>query len=863
MHELAIHKPDEEQLEAEARHALAMRSLPGLPVYVAAWLILSFAVSFDWPRPELAWTVGGLLLASTFARGWLAIRMQRGRGDLSRRWGSHYRVAALASGLALGGLAALLVLDLGMVGASITGIAILAAIGSAATFVFAPDYALIVGFSFGHNVPSATALGASGGRVAVATLVAEFIFVGYCLLLGRRLHLEYWQGLRSNAALRSHTEELERARLTLRQAEAELKGRVVERTRELQEREEQYRRIFEGAHDPILILDPVDETVLEVNESACRVYGVPRDRFIGMSLRKISKNVVRGAAEVLKTLERGSQHGFETTQFRADGSEMELEINASVIEYKGRPAILSLNRDGTEKKRLENLRLAKEAAERSERAKDEFLANMSHEIRTPLNGVIGSSRLLLETELDAGQKEHVETLLSCGEALLGIVNAILDFSKLQAGKIELESVPFELATAVHQVLQIHRPEAAGKGLELMERISPELPPHVSGDPTRVRQALSNLVANAVKFTEKGRVTVNVWGEADLVGFAVDDTGIGIERHQRARLFEAFSQADASTTRRFGGTGLGLAIVKHLAEAMGGSVGFESRSGGGSRFWFTARLPASEAAVVVAKSKLQPARRGRILLAEDSEINRRIEKAYLESMGHEVETVADGHAAVAACLSRAFDLVLMDCQMPSLDGYEATREIRRLEGPSRHTPVIALTASTLAADRVRCLAAGMDDHLGKPVSPEDLAVTLLRWLGPAVDGGEGSAPTTTTGNGLPPAGLAGLRELLGAAGLARTLEIFIRDAANHLEQARVGLATGDRDKLLHVFHALKGSSGFLGLYELADLCDQAQRLLAGDSLDGIQTLLEATETTFARLRPHLEAEIHAGAAGRPS
>jgi signal transduction histidine kinase/ActR/RegA family two-component response regulator len=370
------------------------------------------------------------------------------------------------------------------------------------------------------------------------------------------------------------------------------------------------------------------------------------------------------------------------------------------------------------------LEQARAGAERALRVKDEFVANMSHEIRTPMNGVIGSISLLVDSGVTEAQQEYVETIRSCGEALLSLVNDILDLAKIEAGKLTLEQTPFSLQKVVDDALAVVGPSAASRGLELRPCVEEDLRQFaVIGDPQRLRQVLLNLLSNAVKFTERGHVGVEAFlasrsKDSAEVRFVVRDTGVGIPAQLQEAIFQPFTQADSSTTRRYGGTGLGLSICKMLLTLMEGKLELTSEPGNGSAFSFTIRLriapmvefPAPETQCHLPSSL----RRLRILLVEDNPVNQKIALRLLESMGHHVDTACDGEQAVAAMEGLGYDLVLMDCQMPKMDGYAATRAIRRLER-GRRTPIVALTANAMAEDRRRCLEVGMDDFLAKPVS----------------------------------------------------------------------------------------------------------------------------------------------------
>ncbi len=517
--------------------------------------------------------------------------------------------------------------------------------------------------------------------------------------------------------------------------------------------------------------------------------------------------------------------------------------------------------DVTERKVYEkNLQKSREIAEKAQReaekanqARGDFLANMSHELRTPMNGIIGLSDILVEAGLNSEHQEMIEAVNTSAHNLLILLNDILDFSKIEAGELTLESIPFDLRKVVRQIESLQKPVAARKGLEMKSRIDDSVPQFLIGDPSRLQQILNNLIGNALKFTAEGSVTLSVAGEKNgkeqfVTRISVTDTGIGIPKDKQDKLFKKFQQADASTSRKYGGTGLGLAISKNLSELMGGTISLHSEEGKGTTFTVSIPAKIAEAGIAEKESRTtenagaQINKQARIMVVDDHPVNLLLMRRTLNKLGlKNFDEAASGQQAIKLFKKDRYDLILMDCQMPEMDGYEASRHIRELESAEHEPAIIAVTANAMQGAAEKCMAAGMDDYISKPVDREKLKIILQRWLP-----GDGTNETEEikekdgarkdivieSGAGALPAifdwdhlgeytdGDKETEKML--------IDMFLESLKEDLGSLQKNFRNNNFDGWEAIAHKLRGASAHMGAYALAEICDQAQSLSSGES-----------------------------------
>ncbi|WHZ23187.1 MAG: Two-component system sensor histidine kinase [Nitrospira sp.] len=619
------------------------------------------------------------------------------------------------------------------------------------------------------------------------------------------------------------------------------------------------------------------------------------------------------ALETVRACLDGTIHQFELEHRlrHRDGSYRWILSRGSLIRdvYGVAARMVGIHLDITDRKRIEEeLRAAKEAAEAANKAKSEFLANMSHEIRTPMNGVLGTAELLLHSDLSDKQRRLASTVHRSGRTLLTIINDILDFSKIEAGKLELESVDFDLSHILSESMELFHEAAQRKNILLGQQVGEGVPFYLTGDPVRLRQIVLNLLSNAIKFTERGGVslTTELLSETDTdvrLRFSVTDSGIGIAPAAKTRIFEAFSQADGSTTRRYGGTGLGLSIAKRLVGLMDGTITAESTPGVGSTFAFTVRLgrripgtPAPKGLTspmkfpdghLLSGQRMEPyldalppipseapiaSPAGRILLAEDNPVNREVAVGMLELLGYEVEVADNGREAVMVADRGKVDMILMDCQMPEMDGLTAAGEIRRREAADerRRLPIIALTAHAMQGDREHCLAAGMDDYLTKPFTQMQLREILLKWATmkaspsrtTSEDGTSASGTTLPLDSGrqavqpktepivvpsdMDLKALDGIRALQRPNRpdvLASVLRKYLDHSRDSVDALQDAVRSNDAAALQAIAHRLKSSSAQLGAMALAARCKELEMMGAQKNLIDADRILAQLHTDY--------------------
>lgn len=795
---------------------------------------------------------------------------------------------------------------------------------------------------------------------------------------------------------------------------------VIQRKRAeeaLRESEAKFKILFDDAPVAYHELDR-EGRIVRVNLTEARLLGYSAEELQGRHAWDFILEKVSQGAIAAKMSEEMALHPIERTFIRKDGSLVPVMIHDQLIRDATGEVIglRSTLHDITERKHLEaDLELARDAALESARLKSEFLANMSHEIRTPMNGVIGMTGLLLDTDLTAEQHDFAETIRSSGDALLTIINDILDFSKIEVGKLQFEIVDFDLHYAVEGTVDLLAERARAKKIEFASLIYHDVPTTLRGDPGRLRQVLTNLVGNALKFTDHGEVIVRAEKEAEsdttvTIRFSVSDTGIGIEQSAQRRLFQAFTQADGSTTRKYGGTGLGLSISKQLVEMMGGQIGLTSTPGQGSTFWFTATLekqpvgaaaplpliesldqlrvlivddnatnrkilshqlsawgmvhveaesgtqaleilqsaaadgvsydlaildllmpgmdgftlaqaiksdpPTSNMPLVLLTSagergdgavawaagisayltkpvrqsqlfdclttvisavggaapptrssngspqnlitvhSLQEAKRMStklILLAEDNIVNQKVALRQLQKLGYRADAVANGREALEALSRIPYDLVLMDCQMPEMDGYEATTEIRRREGTAKHTPIVAMTAHALAGDREKSLAAGMDNHITKPVKQEELGQMLESILSGKDQSDSLSVIATATG---PPVDLSRLYEAMGndLEELHETLDVYLGQMSESLARLDVAVQSGNANDVDLIAHNCAGTNANCGMVAVVEPLRRLERMGRENQLLGADILIERVGKEFERVKCFLAENL---------
>jgi PAS domain S-box-containing protein len=643
---------------------------------------------------------------------------------------------------------------------------------------------------------------------------------------------------------------------------------------QFQSRAALWETVIKGANDGIIITEAdlglPGPHVVYVNEAFTQISGYSAEEIVGKSPRILQNEFTKRETldEMKRALSEGKPFKGELLNVHKNGKNYWLDI--SIVPIKNAAGVVThfaaIERDITEKKEKDNkekdvwvqlkranmkaevatreLQESLKKAEAANIAKGDFLANMSHELRTPMNGVLGMASLLSETALNEEQREYVSTINSSGESLLMLLNDILDFSKIEAGALELENIAYHFPDTIMQTANLLRPQVEKKGIDLYVDCDANVPAYIWGDSGRLRQIIMNLMGNAIKFTEQGHVRLHAGMQEHADGnrlyVRVEDTGMGIPANKLGEIFEKFTQADASITRKYGGTGLGLAITKQLVSLMGGELGVESAEGKGSTFWLAIPCNPAEASDEMATIEhlrtisQQPAPHLPIheacaLLVDDYHVNRVFAEKLLRKFGFKrIDTAEDGVDALLKCNEQAYDIIFMDCQMPRMDGYITTHEIRSLEASGlNHMPIVAMTANAMVGDREKCLNAGMDDYLSKPLRAEHLKKILQTWFVLAEENAAilAEKPVALTTNA-PQEMVVDMEQLRmftdGDREEEKALaELFLAQAQEMLTVLENSMEADQRDTWKSAAHRFKGSSGNLGAMALHQLCKRAE------------------------------------------
>ncbi|MDM8549681.1 response regulator [Desulfobacterales bacterium HSG2] len=653
---------------------------------------------------------------------------------------------------------------------------------------------------------------------------------------------------------------------------------LAEQNEKLRASEEKYRGIFENAVEGIFQSTP-DGRFISANPALARIMGYDSPDELLSSVTDIAKQLyvcLEDREKIVEILrENGRVSGFETQFYGKDGSTIWASMtfrdvrdsHNNVLYYEGSIVDITARR---EKERAERDR---EAAQAANKAKSAFLASMSHEIRTPMNAVVGMTDLTLQTDLDAEQRENLQTVKDSARYLLEIINDILDFSKLEAGKVEPEYIDFDLKNALRGVMRTFSFQAGEKKLSLDLDMADDVERYVRGDPVRLRQILVNLIGNAFKFTEKGGITVTVRsgpesasGESDEESllsdkipllFSVRDTGIGIPEEKQSKIFEVFGQADTSVTRKYGGTGLGLAICRQLTELMGGSIQVGSEDGKGSTFSFSVIFELGDPEKIRAeerkKERTEPAQAARslnILVAEDNPINTKVAVKFLTRLGHSPFTAADGKEVLSVLSGGDFDLVLMDVEMPGMDGLEATRRIRDGEAgqENRRVPVIAMTAHALSEFREKCEAAGMDDFVTKPVDFYDLNTIIGKHI--QIDGDD-FPDSQKPGVSHTEEHLINRKEALRRFGgdesfLLEMFEVFVESTPEMIDDLQQAISGNNMEDIAIYAHSFKGTCGMIEADSCRNIATQLEQAARKEKSEQIRPLFERLEQELAKV-----------------